>query len=83
MKGKHLDRIVVDPDVLVGKPVVRDARIPVEQVLEDLSEVLDVNLLLEAFPRLTVQDVQACLVYTRAVVERKDVFPVSGDSRAY
>lgn len=69
------DRIVIDPNVLVGKPVVKGTRIPVAVVLEYLASDLDLRTLFEAFPRLTEDDVKACLNYARAVISGEDVFP--------
>ena len=66
-----LDRIAIDPDVMVGKPVVRGTRIPVELVLGFLSAKPDLGELLQAYPHLTVDDVKACLAYGRAVVRRQ------------
>jgi uncharacterized protein (DUF433 family) len=67
------DRIVQDPAIMVGKPVVKGTRIPVELVLEHLAENPDLDDLLAAYPRLTIEDVQAVLVYARDAVmaERK------------
>ena len=61
----HADRIVVDPEIMVGKPTVRGTRIPVELVLEQLSYDLDVSELFAAYPRLTEDDVKACIAYAR------------------
>ena len=69
------DRIVVDPDVLSGKPVVRGTRIPVELILKHLAQNPDVDELFAAFPHLTIEDVQACLAYAQAVVEGEQVYP--------
>ena len=60
-----LCRIVVDPRIMAGKPVVRGTRIPVELVLKRLSQDLDVAGMLEAYPRLTGEDIAACLEYGR------------------
>jgi uncharacterized protein (DUF433 family) len=59
-----LDRIATDPAVMVGKPVVRGTRIPVELVLGFLSANPDLSELLQAYPHLTVDDVKACLAYS-------------------
>ena len=67
----YLDRIVRDPKILVGKPTVRGTRIPVELVLRHLEENPDREELFAAFPRLTPEDVRACLAYARQAVERK------------
>lgn len=66
-----LERITIDPEVMVGKPVVRGTRIPVELVLGFLAANPDLGELLQAYPHLTVDDVKACLVYARAAVRRQ------------
>ncbi len=73
----HRDRIVVDPEIMVGKPVVSGTRIPVELVLKRLAQDLDTETLLRAYPRLTREDVKACLAYAHALVEGEAVFPSS------
>ena len=65
------ERIVRDPRVMVGKPVVRGTRIPVELVLEQLSYDLDPHELFAAYPRLTEEDVKACIAYARHAEETK------------
>jgi uncharacterized protein (DUF433 family) len=68
---QKLDRIAQDPDVLVGKPVVRGTRIPVALVLGHLAQNPDLEDLFGAYPELTVEDVKACLSYAQAAVEAK------------
>lgn len=77
------ERIVVDPNVLVGKPVVKGTRISVELVLDQLADNPDLGELFAAYPRLTVEDVKACLAYAKALVADEDVYPtVAGAARA-
>ena len=57
------DRIVVDPKVMLGKPVVRGTRIPVELLLRKMSEGASIPDLLEAYPRLAAEDVLAAIAY--------------------
>ena len=57
------DRIESDPSVMLGKPVVRNTRIPVELVLRKLAEGATFEELLDAYPRLVKEDIQACLQY--------------------
>lgn len=45
------ERIVVDPTILAGKPVIRGTRVPVELVLKRLAEDPNVTAVLEAFPQ--------------------------------
>ena len=66
-----LDRITMDPEVMVGKPVIRGTRIPVELVLGFLSANPNLGELLQAYPHLTVDDVKACLAYARMAVHRQ------------
>ncbi len=73
---RYLDRIEQDPAVMVGKPVVKGTRIPVERVLAHLEEN-DRADLFAAFPELTDDDVRACLAFARAAVERQRVEAVT------
>jgi uncharacterized protein (DUF433 family) len=57
------DRIESDPEVMLGKPVIRGTRIPVELLLRKLSEGATEPELLDAYPRLTPEDVRAALAY--------------------
>jgi uncharacterized protein (DUF433 family) len=57
------DRIETNPAVLLGKPVVRGTRISVEGILRKLSEGVTEADLLDAYPRLTHDDIQAALRY--------------------
>jgi uncharacterized protein (DUF433 family) len=57
------DRIEANPDVMLGKPVIRGTRIPVELILRKLSEGASEADLLDAYPRLTREDIQAAIRY--------------------
>ncbi|GEM_PF-197626 len=67
----YKDRIIQDPNIMVGKPVVKGTRIPVETVLQHLAEIPDFEDLFRAFPHLTTEDVRACLEYAVVAVQRK------------
>lgn len=73
----HQERIIVDPEILGGKPVVRGTRIPVGLVLKRLAHDLDTTTLFEAYPRLTEDDVKACLEYAQALVEGEEIYPTA------
>lgn len=68
-RPSYEDRIVCDPNIMVGKPVIKGTRIPVELVLRHLEENPDLDDLFAAFPRLTREDVKASLAYARARLE--------------
>ncbi len=57
------DRIEINPKVMMGKPIIRGTRIPVELILRKLSEGAKERELLEAYPRLTKEDIQAAIRY--------------------
>jgi uncharacterized protein (DUF433 family) len=66
----YRERITADPAVMVGKPVIRDTRIPVERILGHLAHNPDLDDLFGAYPELTLEDVKAALAYAQAAVER-------------
>jgi uncharacterized protein (DUF433 family) len=71
------ERIAIDPSVLVGKPVIRGTRISVEFVLGLMAERWSEADILEAYPGLAVEDIQACLAYARDVMSSERVFPTA------
>jgi uncharacterized protein (DUF433 family) len=56
-------KLTSDPTILFGKLVVSGTRIPVDLILEKLASNFSFQELLDAYPRLTVEDIQACLSY--------------------
>lgn len=77
------DRIVVDPNILVGKPIVKGTRVSVELVLDRLAAEPDVDVLLEDYPQLTVDDVRACLAYASAVIAGEEIHFLRPDGDAF
>ena len=65
-------RIEINPDVMLGKPVVGGTRIPVELILRKLGEGATTDDLLDAYPRLTKHDIHACLVYAADTIAREE-----------
>lgn len=57
------NRIEVNPSIMLGKPIIRGTRIPVELIIQKLNEGATEADLLEAYPRITQEDIQAALVY--------------------
>lgn len=70
------ERIAVDPNVLVGKPVVKGTRIAVEFVVERLALGWTVEQILREYDHLTREDVQACLMYACEILKSEQVFPL-------
>lgn len=72
------ERITVSPDVCNGRPVIHGTRITVQTVLEFLAAGDSVAEVLEEYPTLVREDVQACLEYTsRVMANRFSVVPVA------
>ena len=72
---RYQERIIADPRILAGKPVIKGTRISVDLVLEELSQNPDITELLAAHPDLTRIDVQACLAYAKDIVTGEEVSP--------
>jgi uncharacterized protein (DUF433 family) len=66
---RYGDRIVINPEIMAGRPVVKGTQIPVELVLQRLSQDLNLETLFAAYPHLTLEDVKASLAYAEALVE--------------
>jgi uncharacterized protein (DUF433 family) len=72
------DRITVDRKVMLGKPVIRGTRIPVELILRKLSEGATEADLLDAYPRLTRDDIQAAIGYAADTLAHEETVLVVG-----
>ena len=70
------ERIVVDPQVLAGKPVIRGTRLAVEFILELLAAGQSENELLANYPGLTRDDILACLSYASYLTHEYKAYPI-------
>lgn len=68
------DYISTDPKIMFGKPVIRGTRIPVELILEKLANGESVEHLLKAYPRITREDISACLFFAQHSVKNDVVY---------
>ena len=78
-----LSRITVRPDVFGGKPIIRDMRIAVEHVLGMLAAGDTAETILDEYPGLTTEDIQACLLFAHRSIAGEQVHervPVRGPS---
>ena len=62
------ERIETNPEVMVGKPVIKGTRVPVDLLLKKLSEGSSTAELLKAYPHLAKEDIYAALAYAAAAV---------------
>ena len=70
---KLLNRIVVDPGVMGGKPVIKGTRLTVEHILKELAGGLSQAELLDAHPRLTPDDIRAACAYAAALLAEEQI----------
>lgn len=68
--------ITIDPEVLVGKPVIRGTRISVELIIDLLASGWSTDEILRNYPRLTQEDILACLRYAGLVLQTERVYPI-------
>jgi len=68
------DRITIDPNVLVGKPIIKGTRISVEFVVDLLGRGWTIEQVLQEYDHLTREDVQACLAYASEVLKSEKVY---------
>ena len=71
------DRIEINPKVMMGKPVVRGTRIPIELILRKLSEGATEDDLLEAYPRLRVEDIHAAIGFAADTLAHEETIIVA------
>ena len=75
------DRIEINPKVSLGKPVIMGTRIPVELVLRKLSDGASEADLLDAYPRLRVEDIQAAIGYAADTLAHEETIIVAPPKR--
>jgi uncharacterized protein (DUF433 family) len=69
------DRIVIDPGILVGKPIVKGTRLAVEFIIDLLAQGWTEAEILRNYPGLTQKDIRACLLYAGMVLKAEKVYP--------
>lgn len=72
------DRITIDPNVLVGKPVIKGTRMSVEFVVELLGRGWTAEQILREYDHLAPEDIQACLAYASDVLKAERVYALPG-----
>lgn len=68
--------ITSNPKVLFGKPAIKDTRIPVELILDELAGGMSIDEILEEYPRLTREAIYAALAFAADTLRREVVYPL-------
>ncbi|MCL4510817.1 MAG: DUF433 domain-containing protein [Bacteroidetes bacterium] len=71
-----LERITLNPKVMVGKPVIKGTRLTVEYILNLLSYGATVTEILEEYKGLTPEDIQACLLFATKSLANTSFMPL-------
>ncbi|XDD45228.1 DUF433 domain-containing protein [Leptospira sp. WS39.C2] len=66
-------RLTSSPEVLLGKPVIKNTRIAVDFILERLGEGMSIEHILEAYPSIEKEDILACIAYSSDVISRESL----------
>ena len=74
-----LDRISLNPNIMVGKPVIRGTRLTVEYILNLLGHGESIENILAEYPGLEVEDIQACLLFASRSLESTDFLILSAE----
>ncbi|HEX6904070.1 MAG TPA: DUF433 domain-containing protein [Thermoanaerobaculia bacterium] len=72
------ERITVDPEILVGKPVIKGTRIAVELVIDLLARGYTKEQILEQYDYITAEDIPACLAYASESLRSERVYAIPG-----
>ena len=76
----YSDRITVDPEIMMGKPTIKGTRITVEVLLRKLSQEIAPEKILEEYPRLEREDLQAALQFAADSVSTEELHLSTGQT---
>ena len=80
MKDEQLlERIILDPKVMVGKPVIRGTRLTVDFILNLLAHGATEREILEEYKGLTIEDIQACFLFATKSLENTEFMPLMAE----
>jgi len=74
---KLIQRIVIDPEIMVGKPVVKGTRITVDHVLGLLIEGISINEILQDYTHLKPEDIFACIAFAKEALRDSAFLPLN------
>ncbi len=72
-----LTRIIIDPKIMVGKPVIKGTRLTVQHILGLLAQGMTTEDIMQEYKNLTKEDILACLTFARNTLENTTFAPLS------
>ncbi len=76
MQRELNERIVINPAIMTGKPVIKGTRIPVDMIVRLIAQGMTLQEILEDYPQLTKDDIKAALEYVADMIRGEEVFPI-------
>ena len=73
-KIDYKERIIIDPGILVGKPIIKGTRLAVEFIIDLLANGWTKDEILRNYPGLTQEDIQSCLAYASQLLHEEKVY---------
>lgn len=81
MKAEQLlERITLNPKIMVGKPVIKGTRLTVEYILNLLAHGASESDIMAEYRDLTKEDIQACILFAARLLEDADFMPLMAES---
>jgi len=80
VEDKLLERITLDPNVMVGKPVISGTRLTVQYILGLLAHGASADEILEEYKGLTIEDIKACLLFATETLEDTTFVPLTAEA---
>lgn len=78
-KNELLKRVTMNPDVMVGKPVIRGTRLTVQHIVGLLASGITANEIVREYEGLTHDDIQACLLFATKALEDTTFVPTAAE----
>ena len=75
-KQSLLKRIELNPDIMLGKPVIRGTRLPAEIIVEKIAFGTTADEILKQYPFLNKEDINAALYYAATVMRTNDIYAI-------
>ena len=70
------NRIIVDPKILVGKPIIKGTRLAVEFIVDLLAQGWPESEVLRNYPGIAHEDITACLKYAASLLKAEKIYPL-------
>ncbi len=77
MEARLQKRIIMNPKIMIGKPIIKGTRIPVDTIIRLLAQGMTEEEIIEDYPNLTKEDIRAALAYVAEIVNDENIFPLN------